>query len=306
VSKSDLQADNSRRSKRLRAAWSYATAARLFNAWLPHPLERAALGRGAANKNNNVDDTTHAFLHWFKGGLPHANTIKAVCDRYTATADTAVGVPASQRLWHFWHGPLAAILCEPSKGLDHIRTQLELLPRGNARAAIWDENWLTVWGERLHLDVPDSPELITSLADCGTYEALLALVGKMRLRQLQGQLDHEVDYENAIWKVLPSAIGSSAQLSLARYELIDAVHKFLTWPPFWGTRKLAAELERPSYDELLEHVRRAEQHAIFNGINLPPREVLDRYSASQRCKPKCSTNCQEVAFPYSRARSASH
>lgn len=260
----------------LRAGATYATLAAVFGSWRPSTLEMLAHGRGTPNRSNSIKPLSHGFFHYLRGGLPRQKTIEGLCEKLVRQRGARAAKPAADLMWHWWHHPLAELLCIPSDGHDHVLKQLEHIPVGPARDCVWQYAVTTMGAEIFRKEIPDTRETINKLVEMADYPALLTLVGKMRLRQLQGRFE-EYDnlYEQAIWKILPWAISSSAQLSLARGSVVAAVCHFLSWSPYADMRFRERSLNCPYRDleELEREIDRCIGISRLRGVNMPPVEL---------------------------------
>lgn len=262
--------------KTLQAAGFYGTLAVLFGNWNPNTLEAKALGRATPNRRNSAAEKTHSFKHYLAGGLPRATTLKRILEVYEGEYGPAMTESAKEQINHWSVNPLGAILCIPG-GHDYVTAHLEMLPQGPARAFVWDEGSSSHFGEPLRKRTSTRKESIDALVQMADYSALLAIVGKMRLMQLEGTFEQwDARFERAIWKILPRVIATTPQLLVSEDHAICAMEHFLRWEPFSGCRfirNLQEGYPAPEWMYVKADIRQEVGAARARGLNLPDDDI---------------------------------
>lgn len=246
----------------LRSAACYAELALRSGSWDPNTIEQNVFGR--IYKETGPKKRRGTFYKAMDGTV--------VQPRYLPDIEAAF--PGTRIRW--WRdNPLAEVLCNGSLEQDGVLKALRTCPAGDERQHMWDENFVGMlsW-ERFRVEVPDSHETIASLAQMGSVESLLVLIGRMRLAQLRGQSELDMSYECAVWQALPTCVAQSPHLLLGSEALLAALDGFLSWSPFSDCRffgqiedKRAAELRLSFYPRLTSEIERL-------GVQAPPENHL--------------------------------
>lgn len=137
-------------------------------------------------------------------------------------------------LW--WRHPLAEILCNPQLGIDAIVELLRRLPRGRVRDLVWEEVAFATPGFLAQRLTRWSPGVVSSLLRIGDDVSLFALVSRLRIEQLLGNVDGGLDAAQAAWRILPTAIERRPNLLVSKDALILALDYFFCWQPFADAR----------------------------------------------------------------------
>jgi len=244
----------------------YAELARIAESWDPIKIERAIFGRHRGGQD--FLQSRRSFFSVRDGGRLQRSHAERVQERFPRS-----GVMLC------WRHPLAQILCDAELMQDGVLAELETLPRGRARACVWDEqgiSWLA--GYPVRREVPATTDLIERLMQENHPKTLLTLAGRMRLEQLRGTGKHDHHYVRAIWSCLPVCVARSPHLYLGQNALIQALDRFMAWLPFADHRELrmAASLEiidlrNSVFDRLEVAAVRWKRKRTF-----PPFEELER------------------------------
>jgi len=236
----------------LRSAACYAELALQSGSWDPNTIEEKIFSR--SYKETGPKKRRGTFYKAMNGTVVQPRYLSRIEEVY----------PATRIRWWREH-PLAEILCNGSLQQDGVLKAIATCPAGQERQLMWDEDYVGMlsW-ERFRVEIPDSVETIASLARIGSVESLLVLLGRMRLSQLRGGgtcLDME--YECAVWQVLPTCVARSPHLYLGHEALLAALDRFLSWSPFSDSRfiaglrdKRADELRLSFYSRLRNELKR--------------------------------------------------
>lgn len=251
----------------MRSSACYAELAQLAKSWEPNSIERSVFGRDWDKSDHEKIRST--FYSTRDGALIQTKHAQKICETF----------PNTRLAWWRIH-PIGQILCDSSLKQGGVLQALEMLPAGPERALMWDERCVGLLSfERYQIEIPSDIASINSLEEIGTSDALLALIGRMRLSQLRGgETELDVAYERAIWRILPACIARTPHLYLGHRALVEALHQFLWWSPFSDSRYLHS-VDDDSITELIKsvHQRLSEQISSTEWPNLspPPKEQLD-------------------------------
>lgn len=248
--------------KAMRSAACYAELAQLSSSWEPYAIEFHVYNR----KHNEVDfkKSRATFYPARNGSVPPPSRVKDVETKF----------PHTRLRW--WHAhPIASILCNARLEQDGVLKALGTCPAGDERQHMWDETCVGMasW-ERFRVEVADSLETIASLAQIGSVESLLVLIGRMRLAQLRGRSELDMAYECAVWKTLPTCIARSPHLLFGSEALLAALDGFLSWSPFSDSRFLGQIADKRAVELRLSFYARLAQEMKRLDVQTPPEEHL--------------------------------
>lgn len=248
--------------KELRSAACYAELAVHAGTWDPNEIETKVFDR--SYKKAGPGKRRGTFYKAMNGTVLQPRFLPKITEAF----------PSTRIRWWRDH-PLAEILCNGSLEQDGVLKALGTCPAGDERQHMWDESCVGMlsW-ERFRVEIPDSHETIASLAQIGSVESLLMLIGRMRLAQLRGRSEFDMAYECAVWHTLPTCVAQSPHLLLGSEALLAALDGFLSWSPFSDSRffgrlkdKRAAELRLSFYSRLTSEIERL-------GVQPPPENHL--------------------------------
>lgn len=138
----------------------------------------------------------------------------------------------SRRLAACQEHRLARVLCDTRLNRETLVNWLYELPHGRVRRTLFDDG-LTIFSGFRHASRRRwDARSIQSLIEIGSPASLYALACRMRVAQMEGDTHFDELEEDAVWMVLPAAIGRSTSLLLGSYALVRAVDFFLSWQPF--------------------------------------------------------------------------
>jgi hypothetical protein len=249
--------------KELRSAACYAELAVQSGTWDPNDIETKVFDR--SYKKTGPGKRRGTFYKAMNGTV--------VQPRYLLKIESVF--PGTRIRWWRDH-PLAEILCNAALEQDGVLKALGTCAAGQERQLMWDENYVGMlsW-ERFRVEVPDSVETIAALVQIGSVESLLVLVGRMRLAQLRGARGSlDMEYERAIWQVLPTCVARSPHLYLGHEALFGALDGFLSWSPFSDSRFLAGLRDKRAEELRLSFFSRLSNEVARLRVQLPPEEHL--------------------------------
>lgn len=138
---------------------------------------------------------------------------------------------------HFWWvHPLAQVLCDPNLGTDALVSLIRDLPAGKVRELVWQPRRMVASGFQIERLVPWSSGLVASLRSINSPLALFALITRLRIEQIAGNLEGGLAATQAVWTMLPSSLRRSRNLLLSKGALVMALDFFFSWQPFADSR----------------------------------------------------------------------
>ncbi|MGH8052243.1 MAG: hypothetical protein ACREPB_16405 [Arenimonas sp.] len=222
------EAVSARRLQLLRSAACYAEYACLAGTWTPGGIERELDNKG--NPGTQTKQGTSRYRQYLENGThPKPNTVKAFAKRLMGEH-----VIETQLLYWAIH-PIGILLTSTTLTNDEILDFLDALPTGigSARSLLWDESDIVI-RTGFRFEIPDDEENIEALVNLKSTEGFLALLGRLRLRQLQGQLDYVDLYENALVDCFAEVVASDPHLCLAKDAMLITFANFLDWQCGWN------------------------------------------------------------------------
>lgn len=239
--------------------------------WTPSGIESALDNKGPTPRHSDVGrpEGTNKYVPYLRGTLPGKKTRDSAIDQF----------PSSNLAEWALH-PIGLLLTDTTLTQDQVVALLDTLPARAARSCIWDESVAEVTGSHRR-EVPDVEENIEFLAQLGTSQGFLALLGRLRLRQLQHQTEHTDKYEDALLDCLSDVLTSDPHLFLAKPLIVVCVADFLDWTCGWRERDADdhTNVERRDFwEDILRRTDLAEGEARLRGLNLPPLRYVKRFA----------------------------
>lgn len=242
----------------------------MAGSWTPNGIELALDGKGPSPRHSDSDrpDGTNKYAPYLKGALPGQKTL-----------DSAVAQFPSSKLLEWVLHPIGLLLTDTTLTQDQVVALLDTLPAGAARACIWDESLSKVAGSHRR-EVPDAEENVEFLARLGSCQGFLALLGRLRLRQLQHQTEHNGLYEDALLDCLSDVVTSDPHLFLAKPLILVCIADFLDWMCGWRDPNMegGSALRPDLWGDILLRIDAAEREARLRGLNLPPSRYVQRFA----------------------------
>lgn len=259
----------------LRGAACYAEFALLAGTWTTTGIEASLDGKGVGTRDATSGEGTRKYARYLKGSIPSDKTLSAISAKYPTT------------LLRFWAiHPIGQLLTDSDLSVDSVLRLLELLPVGPARQLVWVESPGVLAQTSFRREVPDDEETIAALADLRTTDALLALLGRHRLRRLVGQTEYDDVYEFALMDCFGDVVGGDPHLCLAKHVLIRAFADYLEWP--CGSRtdqQPATDFDDGSrlryWEEVAHQIDSARMQAELLGTSMPPKKYIDGFKGLQ-------------------------
>ena len=125
---------------------------------------------------------------------------------------------------------LARVLCDPNITMDGLVRLLKDIEDPDVRNVLFSSPHM-IWGSSVRQLQNWSPTVIAELSQLSSHDALLALAGRLRLAQLNGDFQFEWLAHGALWSLLARAVEFSPHLLIALDALILAVDCFFSWQP---------------------------------------------------------------------------
>ena len=182
----------------------------------------------------------------------------------------------------FWAiHPIAILLTDSSLKTEVVIDLLDMVPFGTERQLIWDESQATISTLGRRREYPIDEETIKELADIGTTNAFLALLGRHRLHKLIGQFEFDDLYEFALMDCFAKVVGSDPHLCIAQNTLVTTFADYLQWPPGCGPEYLSGfdfgSTENKQYwAEVALQIRRSWKLAEADGVLMPPDNYVEK------------------------------
>lgn len=252
----------------LRGAACYAEFALLAGTWTTTGIEASLDSKGVGTQRGaSGGDGTRKYARYLTGTVPSEKTLRTISIKHPGT---------SLRLWAVH--PIGQLLTDSDLSVDSVLHLMKMLPTGAARQLVWVESSESSFRR----EVPDDVECIDTLASLRTTDALLALLGRHRLRRLMGQIEFDDVYEFALMDCFGEIVGSDPHLCLAKHVLIPTFADYLEWPCGGSSEQLhTAEFDdrdRTRYWEgVSRQIDRAQKEAEFRGASMPPRGYIERF-----------------------------
>lgn len=241
-----------------------AELARLTGTWDTKEMEKRATRHIGYLPAGTPERKTFSAMRG--GGRPQASHVERLQRAY----------PNSRIKWCWLH-PLAKILCDPNLSQDDINELLSQIPNGQVRRQLWDEGGVTMLtGFRVRTRQRWEPRRIQRLVEIATPAALLALVGRMRISQLQGDAFYDDIEEDAIWLMLPRCVVRSNSLILGQDALLLAIDFFLSWQPYCELRFPQMERKPDFRNEALHKLSQLQAQAVSTGHRVPADQIQYR------------------------------
>lgn len=160
------------------------------------------------------------------------------------------------RLW--WQHPLAEVLCIPAIGTETLLSFLRQLPPGPVRKMIWSAKRTKASGYIYEHLRPLNLRIICQLEATGSVVALFALLVRMRLAQLEGDLRLDSIAHETTWRMLPRALERSTPILFGMDALTLALDFFFSWQPFADERltQMTSDDGASSRSWAVQHARR--------------------------------------------------
>ena len=248
--------------KELRSAACYAELAVQAGTWDPNEIETKVFDR--SYKKTGPGKRRGTFYKAMNGTVLQPRFLPKITEVF----------PSTRIRWWRDH-PLAEILCNGGLEQDGVLKALGACPAGDEREHMWDESCVGMlsW-ERFRVEVPDSYGTIGTLAQIGTVESLLVLIGRMRLAQLRGRSELDMAYECAVWQTLPTCVARSPHLLLGSEALLAALDGFLSWSPFSDSRFVGKITDKQAVELRLSFHSRLAHETNRLDVQAPPEEHL--------------------------------
>ncbi|MFK3648013.1 hypothetical protein ACI2IY_06185 [Lysobacter enzymogenes] len=280
----------------LRGAACYAEFALLAGTWTTTGIEASLDGKGVGTQRRAISgEGTRKYARYLTGGIPSEKTINAISAKYPKTA------------LRFWAAhPIGQLLTDGDLTADAVLRLLETLAAGVARSRVWDESPELLARSSFRREVPDDIDTINALADLRTPDALLALLGRHRLRRLMGQTEFDDIYEFALMDCFAAVVGNCPHLCLAKHVLVPVFADYLEWP--FGeapTQHSLADRDGGSraeyWDDVVHQIDRARMEAELRGIPMPPKKYIEDFKnvrhRRHHTRPVASCNTDPLLRP---------
>lgn len=255
-------------SRLLRASSVYVEYALLTGKWQPGAIEVEINERG-------VKDSAEASTDWEKtgrmstyrnGGVPHPSTIRRDAKRFEHS---------NLIHWHFH--PIAQILCRPEISHEEVVSILRAIPEPSVRSSIFEEDISSLLGTRLIQFRVDAMDSIEALERTPSHWALLALIGRIKLLQLELRPRLHARYASAVLRNLLVTVPRSPHLFSSCTVLVGAVFDFLGRSPFEELSILDWSDPCFSREGNIASLLGAHPNATVDGINLPPLTLVESF-----------------------------
>lgn len=218
----------------LSSAATYTELARVCRTWSADRIEAVVQRRLAASRSSPSDS-----LNGMDPPIERKKSFYALRDGATLKqyrVDMIQGAFPRSNILLWWKHPLAEILCNPQLRIDEILELLRGLPRGQVKDLVWQKVVVPTPGFSTLRLTEWTPSLVRSLSRITTDVSLFAILARLRMEQLLGNVDGGSEAVQAAWNILPYAMERRPHLLVSKKALILALDYFSGWQPFADTR----------------------------------------------------------------------